>query len=91
MKFSTTSLRSKIFLSMIGLTFTASILILIITISQYKEESEDYHKKRLFRKEKAVKSHIKSILNNTDYEVKTEKLPYIFRKDDNISELSRIH
>jgi nitrogen fixation/metabolism regulation signal transduction histidine kinase len=76
---------------MIGLTFTASILILIITISQYKEESEDYHKKRLYRKEKAVKSHIKSILDNTDYEVKTEKLPYIFRKDDNISELSRIH
>jgi len=91
MKFSTTSLRSKIFLSMIGLTFTASILILIITVTQYKEESEDYHKKRLFRKEKAVKSHIKSILDNTDYEVKTEKLPYIFRKDDNISELSRIH
>ncbi len=96
-KFSTTSLRSKIFLSMIALTFLASIMILVVTVLQYREEAEDYHKKRLLRKEKAVKSHIKSILENTSYEVKAEKLKYIFKESGNvrglssISELSRIH
>ena len=97
MKFSTTSLRSKIFLSMIGLVFLASIMILVVTISQYKEEAEDYHKKRLLRKETAVKVHINSILENTTFEVKTNKLKYIFKSHGNtrglssISELSRIH
>ena len=97
MKFSTTSLRSKIFLSMIALTFLASIMILAITILQYKEEAEDYHKKRLLRKEQAVKAHINSILDNTSFEVKTEKLKYIFKVNgsvrglSSISELSRIH
>ena len=82
---------------MIALTFAASIMILIITILQYREEAEDYHKKRLLRKEKAVTAHINSILENTTYEVKTEKLKYIFKANGNmrglssISELSRIH
>ncbi len=97
MKFSTTSLRSKIFLSMIALTFLASIMILMVTVLQYKEEAEDYHKKRLLRKESAVKSHIRSILDNTSFEVKTSKLKYIFKSNGNfrglssVSELSRIH
>ena len=64
-------------------------MILIVTVMQYREEAEDYHKKRLLRKEKSVKSHIENILDNTTYEVKTDKLAYIFR--DNISELSKIH
>jgi len=89
MKFSTTSLRSKIFLSMILLTFLASLMILTVTISQYKEEAEDYHKKRLFRKETAVKKHIQSILDNTTYQVIPQKMPYIFK--DEISVLSKIH
>jgi signal transduction histidine kinase len=71
------------------------MMILIITIMQYKEEANDYHKKRLLRKEDAVKAHINSILNNTSYEVIPEKLPYIFAENDYIgeyaSELSRIH
>jgi len=97
MRFSLTSLRSKIFISMIGLVFLASIMILIITVLQYKEEAEDYHKKRLLRKETAVKVHINSILENTSFEVKTDKLKYIFKSNgsmrglSSISELSRIH
>ncbi len=64
---------------------------------QYKEEAEDYHKKRLLRKETAVKVHINSILENTSFEVKTDKLKYIFKSNgstrglSSISELSRIH
>ena len=82
---------------MIGLVFLASIMILIITVLQYKEEAEDYHKKRLLRKETAVKVHINSILENTSFEVKTDKLKYIFKSNgsmrglSSISELSRIH
>ncbi len=97
MKFSPTSLRSKIFISMTGLVFLASIMILIVTVLQYKEEAEDYHKKRLLRKETAVKVHINSILENTSFEVKTNKLKYIFKPNgsmrglSSISELSRIH
>lgn len=97
MKFSTTSLRSKIFIAMIGLVFLASVMILIVTMFQYKEEAKDYHKKRLLRKETAVKSHITSILENTSFEIKTDKLKYIFKSNgrtrglSSISELSRIH
>ena len=82
---------------MIGLVFLASIMIFIVTVLQYKEESEDYHKKRLLRKETAVKVHINSILENTSFEVKTDKLKYIFKSNgsmrglSSISELSRIH
>jgi len=95
--FKITSLRSKIFLSMIALTFASSIMILIITIMQYREEAQDYHKQRLLRKENAVKIHINSILENTTFEVKTSKLKYIFKVSGNmrglssINELSRIH
>ncbi len=97
MKLSTTSLRSKIFISMMGLVFLASVMILVVTVLQYREEAEDYHKKRLLRKETAVKVHINSILENTSFEVKTGKLKYIFKSHGNtrglssISELSRIH
>ncbi len=91
MWFSRNSLRSKIFLSMLLLTLIASVMIIFITVIQYKEEAIDYHKKRLLRKEKAVKSHIKSVLDNTTYEVKTDRLPYIFKENNNISELSKIH
>jgi len=85
------SLRAKIFFSMLLLTFIALIMILLVTVLQYKEEAEDYHKQRLLRKEKAVKSHIVSILNNTTFEVKPEKIPYIFKENNFISELSRVH
>ncbi len=89
MNFSTTSLRSKIFMSMILLTLLASLMILAVTVSQYKEEAEDYHKKRLVRKETAVKKHIQSVLDNTTYQVIPQKLPYIFKNE--ISILSKIH
>ncbi len=91
MQFSRNSLRAKIFLSMLLLTILASVMILIVTVLQYREEAEDYHKKRLLRKERAVKTQIVSILNNTTYEIKPEKLPYIFKENNNISELSKIH
>ena len=74
---------------MIMIVLVASILMASITIYQYREEAEDYHNDRLERKEKAVKDHIKYVLRNTTYEVKTDKLHLIFK--DAIFELSAIH
>lgn len=54
----TVSLRTRIFIAMILLVVVASLLIAAITIFQYNEQTEDYHIKRLERKEEAIKSAI---------------------------------
>ena len=48
------SLRSRIFFFMIMLVVVASILIAVVTIIQYKDQSQDYHRQRLERKEALV-------------------------------------
>ena len=45
------SLRSRIFFFMIMLVVVASILIAAVTTIQYKDQSQDYHRQRLERKE----------------------------------------
>ena len=50
------SLRTRIFVAMILIVVIASILIALITIYQYKEQSNDYHEGRLERKENAIMS-----------------------------------
>ena len=45
------SLSSRIFFYMILLVVLASILIAALTVYQYKEQSQDYHRMRLERKE----------------------------------------
>lgn len=45
------SLRSRIFVYMILLVLVASVLIAAVTLFQYNEQSKDYHKQRLERKE----------------------------------------
>ena len=44
------SLSSRIFFYMILLVVLASILIAAVTVYQYKEQSQDYHRMRLDRK-----------------------------------------
>lgn len=75
------SLRSRIFLAMILLVVIASVLIAGVTIYQYKEQSEDYHRDRLERKEEQVKANIDYVLQRTTWEVKTENLRFIFRDE----------
>ncbi len=58
MKYSKFSLRTRIFIAMILVVIIASVLIAFITIYQYNEQAEDYHNKRLERKEEAIKSAI---------------------------------
>ena len=91
MKLKKLSLRTRIFLAMILLVFLASILISAVAIIQYKEQSEDYHRGRLERKEENVQTHLKRILNGRQntWEVKTENIPLIFK--DEVYNIADIH
>lgn len=84
-----TSLRVRIFISMIFLTIVSSVLIAMVTIYQFKREARNYHQDRLLRKEYAVNEHVNFILQTTDVPVTTENLPLIFK--EKIFELSTIH
>ena len=91
MKLLKLSLRRRIFIFMILLVLGASILIAAVTIYQYKEESEDYHRERLERKEQAVRENINFILKSTTYEVKPENIALIFKERNKIYEMSQVH
>lgn len=89
MKLKKLSLRDRIFIAMILLVLLASILIAAVAIYQYNEETRDYHKNRLERKEKNIKAHINFVIKETFFEVKTEKIPLIFK--NKIYEIADIH
>ncbi|TDY13669.1 phospho-acceptor domain-containing protein [Meridianimaribacter flavus] len=74
---------------MILLVLLASILIAIVTIYQYNEEAQDYHKERLERKEENIKSSIDFTIKETTYPVNTENIPLIFK--EKIHEIATIH
>ncbi|MCB7481819.1 sensor histidine kinase [Christiangramia sediminis] len=85
------SLRTRIFISMILLVLGASILIFGVTVYQYKQEAENYHKERLERKQKAILENIKFVLASTTYVVDTENLELIFNERDKIDEMAEVH
>lgn len=89
MKLKKLSLRVRIFLAMILLILLASVLIATVAIYQYREETQDYHKQRLERKEQSIKAHLGYVLNETTYPRTTEKVPLIFK--EKIFEISNIH
>jgi signal transduction histidine kinase len=91
MKLYRNSLRNRIFFSMILLTLIASILIAGMSVYQFSEQARDYHEKRLLRKEQTVRESIAYTLRETDFEVSTENLSYIFRDKDEISKLSSLN
>lgn len=83
------SLRVRIFFAMILLVLIASILIAAVTIYQYNEEAQDYHRNRLERKEDNIKRHIDFVIRETSWEITTEKVPLIFREE--IYKIADIH
>ncbi|MDB9754678.1 ATP-binding protein [Winogradskyella sp.] len=89
MKIKRLSLRARIFVAMILLVLLASVLIAAVTIYQYNEEAKDYHRDRLERKEKAIRSSINFALKETTYPVTTENIPLIFKKE--IFDIDAIH
>jgi hypothetical protein len=76
---------------MIVLVLLASILIGGITVLQYKQEAQDYHRERLERKEEAIREHIKFVVESTTYEIKEETVYLILKQDDKIHEISQVH
>ena len=91
MKLLKLSLRTRIFISMILLVLGASILIAGVTIYQYKQEAEAYHRERLERKEQAIRENINFVLASTTYMVNTENIPSIFKQNQKIYEMSQVH
>ncbi|WP_235835918.1 sensor histidine kinase [Cognatitamlana onchidii] len=76
---------------MILLVLLGSVLIAAVAIYQYKEQSADYHKARLERKEENIRTHLKRVLNGRQntWEVITENIPYIFK--DEVYNIADIH
>ena len=90
MQLKKTSLRTRIFVAMILLVVIASILIALITIYQYNEQSKDYHEARLQRKESTIKKSIDiELMQRTTYPIDTEHLDEIFK--DKIYDISDIN
>ncbi len=83
------SIRTKIILTTISILIVSSLIIIIISILQYKEESKDYNIKRLERKERAIRSSIDLVLRRTTYPITTENIPLIFK--DEIHHIASVH
>lgn len=76
-----TSLRFRIFISMILLVVLSFIVIALVTIEQYRKQSVQYHNERLFRKEEQIKAQIQYVFSQTTYPVETQYIPLIFKND----------
>ncbi|MGY5851198.1 ATP-binding protein [Salegentibacter sp. F14] len=85
------SLRSRIFFSMLLLVLGTSILIVGVTVFQYKKEAEQYHKERLERKEQAIMENIRFVLGSTTYFVNTANIDEIFKERGKIYEMAQVH
>ena len=89
-KLKNVSLRIRIFLSMILLVLLASILILVVTVIQYDEQTKDYNIQRFERKEATTIETINlELTNKTSYLINTKNLAMIFQ--ERIYEISSIN
>lgn len=79
--FKKSSLRYRIFFTMILLVLIAFPLIVAVTIYQYREEAKDYHQNRLERKEAQIKQSIGYVLKETTYSPVTKNLGFIFKDE----------
>ncbi len=66
---------------MILLVVIASVLIAGVTLYQYREQSKDYHRNRLERKESQIHQSISYTFEETTYPIRTENLENIFREE----------
>ncbi len=66
---------------MISLVILSSILVAVITVNQYNEQSRDYHRDRLKRKESQVLQRIRYELEETTYPATSEYLDLIFAEE----------
>ncbi|MFK5889712.1 MAG: ATP-binding protein [Flavobacteriaceae bacterium] len=89
MQFRRFSLRTRIFLAMNLLVIMASAFIALVTIYQYREQSRDYHKKRLERKEQAVIKEINYLFKDLGHPLTRVRIDTILKK--RVSEIADIH
>ena len=89
MKLKKLSLRTRIFIAMILLVLLSSILIAAVSIYQYNEETQDYHKQRLDRKETAIIRSLDFVIRETTFPVTTANVPLIFKTK--IYEVAEVH
>ncbi|CAN1489737.1 BaeS Signal transduction histidine kinase [Flavobacteriaceae bacterium] len=82
------SLRVRIFFSMIILIIATSLLLITISIFQYKSVAKKYNQKRIENKEHFVKKHINYMLSNTTFLLTDDNIKLIFK--DKIHEISEI-
>jgi two-component system nitrogen regulation sensor histidine kinase NtrY len=82
------SLRIRIFLSMILLIIATSLLLITISIFQYKSVAKEYNQRRIENTEFYVKKHINYMLSNTTYPLTVDNIKLIFK--DKIHEISDI-
>ncbi|MFX0555902.1 sensor histidine kinase [Maribacter sp. CXY002] len=66
---------------MILLVLIASVLILGVTIYQFREINRDYHENRMERKEEQIRQSIDLTIQKTTYPVTTENLGLIFKDE----------
>lgn len=84
------SLQGRVFFGMVLLVIISSVLIGIVTILQYKEQSEEYNQGRLKRKEHAIVNHINSEIDNcTTGDIQETLLSPIL--SDRIVDIAKIH
>jgi len=83
------SLRTRIFLAMTLLVVMASVLIAAVTVYQYREQSFDYHVKRLQRKERSIKMEISYVLKNVKIIPNKESIDSILM--NKVGEIAEIH
>ncbi|WP_194768281.1 sensor histidine kinase [Tamlana sp. I1] len=76
---------------MILLVLLGSILISVVAVNQYKQQSEDFHTERLERMEESISTHLRRVLNgrHNTWEVKTENIAVIFKEE--IYNIADIH
>lgn len=82
------SLRIRIFFAMVILIIATSLLLLTISVFQYKNVAREYNQRRIEDMEHYVKKHIDYMLSTTTYPLTNENIKLIFK--DKIHEVSDI-
>jgi len=75
------SLRFRIFVSLIGITIISFVAIAIVTIFQYRKQSQTYHSERLLHKEQQLIMQIRYVFSQTTFPVEDKYIPLIFREE----------
>ena len=83
------SLRNRIFLAMTGLVVLSSFFMAIVTLYQYQEQSYDYHKTRLNRKELQLVKSLQNELRKSEESIDEEHLKAVFENE--IYSIASIH